>query len=313
LSNIEFLSLWVDKQKGFLYPKFKMLKNIPILPSFSMIKKGKLILILKEEYKDFLLQQGIEDLKTFLRRSSQTIRYLKGRTPHPSIPLEGGKRMVLRQYSHGGLFRAITGNLYLFGSRAFRELALTEEIRSCGIPTIQPIGAIHQFNFSPFYKAYFLSLEIPHVKDLIQYLREVGTHPSHENLSLKRKMIRSAGHLLRKFHQSGFFHRDLQLKNILVAGEQLLLIDFDRSYRKQILSTQERMKNLLRLNRSLEKWRRLGLPITRTDQWRFFSVYAEGDMKIREAMQKALQTYSFRSLFYRCGWALEKKFGVKSS
>jgi 3-deoxy-D-manno-octulosonic acid kinase len=286
-----------------------MFKNIPIPPSFSLIKKGKVFILLKEGYKDVLLKQGIDDLKTFLKKSWQTSHYLKGRTPHPSIPLEDGKRMVLRQYSHGGLLRAITGNLYFFGARSFRELALTEEIRSYGIPTISSIGAIHHRIFFPFYQAYFLSLEVLRALDLIQYFQEIGTHLSRENLSLKRKTIRSTGLLIRQFHQAGFFHGDLQLKNILVAGDQLLLIDFDHSYRKTTLSIQERMKNLLRLNRSVEKWKRLGLPITRTDRWRLFLAYAGDDEKIREATEKALRTYWLRFLFYRFGWTLGRILG----
>jgi tRNA A-37 threonylcarbamoyl transferase component Bud32 len=283
-----------------------MSTHIPIPSSFSLIKKGKTSILVKEEYKDLLLRQGIEDFEIFLKRNRQSSNYLKGRALHPSIPIREGERVVIRQYFHGGLFRNFTRNLFLFGSRSFRELALTEEIRSYGIPTIQPIAAIHRFILPPFYQAYFLSLEIPNSKDLIQYFREIGTRPSRENIVLKRKTIQSAGLLLRKFHQSGFFHCDLQLKNILVAGDQPFLIDFDRSYRKRTLSIRERMKNLLRLNRSVEKWRRLGLPINRTDRWRFFLAYAGEDVTIRNAMESAIRTYSIRYLFYRCGWALEK-------
>ena len=287
-----------------------MLKNIQIPASFSLIVRGKVSFLLKEEYKNLLLAQGIDDLKTFLKKSRQTARYLKGRTLHPSIPFDDEKRMVLRQYSHGGLLRAVTGNLYLFGARSFRELALTEEIRHCSVPTIPSIGAIHHSVFFPFYQAYFLSTEIPRALDLIQYFSQIGAHPSPEGISLRRKTIRSVGLLIRQFHRAGFFHGDLQLKNILVAEDQPLLIDFDRSYRKSILSVKERMKNLLRLNRSVEKWRRRGLPITRTDRWRFFLAYAGDDKKIREAMEKTRRTYSLRFLFYRFGWAAEKILGA---
>jgi tRNA A-37 threonylcarbamoyl transferase component Bud32 len=286
-----------------------MSKNFKIPASFSLVEKGKVSLLLKEEYKNLLLTQGIDDVKTYLKNSRQTAHYHKGRTLHPSIPFEDQKRMVLRQYSHGGLLRSITGNLYFFGKRSFRELALTEEVRSCGIPTIPSIGAIHHRIFLPFYQAYFLSLEVPHAMDLIQYFNGIEAIPSRENISSKRKTIRSAGLLIRQFHQAGFFHGDLQLKNILAVGDQLLLIDFDRSYRKPTLSVKERMKNLLRLNRSVEKWRRLGLPITRTDRWRFFLAYAGDDKKIRVAMEKTLRIYSVRFLFYRLGWTVEKIVG----
>jgi 3-deoxy-D-manno-octulosonic acid kinase len=214
--------------------------------------------------------------------------------------------MVLRQYFHGGLLRAITGSLYLFGSRSFRELLITEEIRSCGIPTVQSIGAIHHRVFFSVYRAYFLSLEAAHAGDLAQYFQEIGAQPSQENLLLKRKTIRSVGVLIRQFHRAGFFHGDLQLKNILVTGDQILLIDFDRSYRKPTLPIQKMMKNLLRLNRSVEKWKRSGLPISRTDRWRFFLAYAGEDKKIREAMQRTLRTYSLRFLLHRLGWTVEK-------
>ena len=286
-----------------------MFKNIQAPHSFSLIEKGKVSLLLKEEYKSLLLKQGIDDIKAFLKKIPQTSRILKGRILHPSIPLENGKRMVLRQYLHGGLLRVITGSLYLFGSRSLRELSITEEIRSCGIPTVQSIGAIHHRIFSPFYQAYFLSLEVPHAKDLAQYFQEIGAQPSPENLLQKRKTIRSVGFLIRQFHKAGFFHGDLQLKNILIAGDQILLIDFDRSYRKPTLPVQEMMKNLLRLNRSVEKWKRRGLPITRTDRWRFFLAYAGDDQKIREAMARTLRTYSLRFLSYRLGWTLEKILG----
>jgi 3-deoxy-D-manno-octulosonic acid kinase len=282
-----------------------MFENISIPSSFSLVRKGKVFLLLKDEYKDLLLEQGIEDIKTFLQTHRQTSKYLKGRTLHPSILLKEGKRIVIRHYLHGGLFNVLTRDLYLFGSRSFQELALTVRIRDCGISTIEPIGAI-QRTICPFYKAYLLSLEISDAKDLIQYFQKIGPRPSRERLLHKRRTIRSAGLLVHQFHEAGFFHGDLQLKNILVSGEQLFLIDFDHSYQKEVLTTDERKKNLLRLNRSVEKWKRLGLPITRTDRFRFLRAYAEKNEEMRKTMRKALQTYSLRRLFYRWSWAFQR-------
>jgi hypothetical protein len=282
-----------------------MFENISIPSSFSLVHKGKVFLLLKDEYKDLLLEQGIEDIKTFIQTHRQTSKYLKGRTLHPSIPLKEGKRVVIRHYLHGGLFSALTRDLYLFGSRSFQELALTMRIRTCGISTIEPIGAIHWI-LGPFYKAHLLSLEISGAKDLIQYFQEIGPHPSRQRLLHKRRTIRSAGLLVHQFHEAGFFHRDLQLKNILVSGERLFLIDFDHSYQKEVLTTNERKKNLLRLNRSVEKWKRLGLPITRTDRFRFLRAYAEKNEEMRKTMTKALQTYSLRHLFYRWSWVVQR-------
>jgi 3-deoxy-D-manno-octulosonic acid kinase len=281
-----------------------MFKNIPIPASFTMLKKGNVFLLLREDYRDFLLQQGIDEIETYLAKHRETASYLRGRTIHPSIPLKGGERMVLRHYSHGGLLRFFTRDLYLIGSRSFQELALTEEIRSSGIGTVQPVGAMHRCFLTPFYRAYLMSLEIPGAKDMVHYLQDIGPQPAGETLVAKRKIIRSAGSLLRKFHQAGFFHADLQLKNLLVTDGKVLIIDLDRSYRKPSLSAQERVKNLLRLNRSADKWKRYGLPVSLRDRWRFFLAYAESDQEIRETLRRALRTYSIRSFFHRLRWSL---------
>ncbi len=284
-----------------------MVKNIPIPPSFSFVKKGRVILLLKDEYKDLLLQQEIDHPVNFLKRHQPGAKYLQGRSPHLSVPISDKEWIVVRHYSHGGLLRVLNRNLYLMGARSLRELVLTEEIRSCGISTIQPIGAIHHRVLPPFYQAYLLSLEIPDAVDFVQFLQELGLPPSSDNLKKKRNTIRSLGLLLQKFHTAGFFHRDLQLKNIVVKEGQPFLIDFDRSYRKPLLSRRERIENLLRLNRSAEKWKRSGLHITRTDRWRLFKAYTGNDRELREEMRRALRGYSLRLLLHRCGWAISGK------
>jgi len=284
-----------------------MLRNIPIPPSFSLIKKGNIHLLLNEEYKDLLLQQGIEDIETFVARYAGDKQHSGGRSLHPSIPLKEGQRMVLRRYLHGGLLRAVTRDLYALSSRSFRELALTEEIRLAGIPTIRPIGAIHQSLIFPFYRAYLLTLEVPNARNLIQFFQDMGSHPVGGVLAPKRKIIRAAGRLVRQFHDSGFFHADLQLRNLLVADHHVLLIDFDQSCRVQNLSEKMRMKNLLRLNRSVDKWKRQGLPVTFSDRLRFFLAYAGEDPRARDVLRKTLRTYSFGLLFHRLLWNLTER------
>ena len=116
--------------------------------------------------------------------------------------------------------------------------------------------------------------------------------------------------MLRRFHDAGFFHADLQLKNLMVADGRTILIDFDRSYRKQSLSLKERTDNLFRLNRSADKWKREGVPISWTDRWRFFLAYAGNDKEIREALRKALRGYALRLSLHRILWSIG---GVKES
>jgi 3-deoxy-D-manno-octulosonic acid kinase len=279
-----------------------MSKTIPLPPSYALIHERGLLMLLKYGYRDLLIQQGIADFNTFLKKYGQTSPHLRGRTPLLSVLLKGGEKMVIRSYSHGGLLRGITRYLYLSGSRSFQELALTEEIRSSGIPTVQPIGAVHHRIFPFFYRAYLLTLEIPEAEDLPRYLLRMGSHPSPENLIEKRETIRSVGRLIQQFHRTGFYHRDLQLKNILVAGSSPLLIDFDRCYRKKVLTLKDRIRNILRLNRSVEKWKRIGIPLSRTDRWRFFLAYSEGDQKVKKALKKELRTHVLWFFIHRWTW-----------
>lgn len=278
-----------------------------IPPSFLLIKKGNLSILLKENYKDLLFISDEKYLKNLILSQQSFAFYFEGRRPYPSILLNNGQRVIIRKYHHGGIFGNFGKDLYLFGSRAFKELILTEEVRACGIPTSEPVCAIHQSIFPFFYKAYLLSLEIPDAHDLKRFLIEIGKELSPQNLIIKRRIIRSIGSLVKKFHDNGFFHRDLQLKNILVSRGQTFIIDFDRCYRKSQLSLKQKINNILRLKRSVEKWKRTGLPVTRTDQMRFFLSYIEGDLTIRSSIKKALHFYKLLYPIHQLSWFIKGK------
>ncbi len=283
-----------------------MQKKISPPPGFSLIKKGHLYLLIKDDYKERILEYSEKELNNLLHLQKESRHYFEGRTRYPTIIFQENRRVVIRRYSHGGLLRFFTRGLFLSGARSFNELILTEEIRSSGIPTVTPVVAVHQVLIPPFYRPYLLTLEFPNSLNLVQYLERVGSHPPHQTILHKRKVIRSAGILLKKFHQAGFYHRDLQLKNLLVSGDEVLIIDFDRSYRKAFLTIKERVKNLFRLNRSADKWKDFGLPISRTDRLRFLHSYSGGDLKFLEEMRRALRYYPWILIFHRLGWRIQK-------
>ncbi len=283
-----------------------MLKKISPPPHFSFIKKGKLSLLVRENYKRWVLDYCENNIKKLHPSRKRHNSYFAGRKLYPVIPFPEGQRVVIRPYSHGGLLRFFTRDLFLSGTRSFDELILNEEIRLSEIPTVTPVAAVHQVLIPPFYRPYLLTLEIPGALNLVQYFEEGGPRPIGEALLHKRKTIRSAGLLLKKFHQAGFYHGDLQLKNFLVLNDQVFLIDFDRSYRKPSLTSKERMKNLLRLNRSVDKWKEFGLPLSRTDRLRFLYAYAGKETTLFEEVKKALRFYSVFLFFHRLLWKIQK-------
>jgi tRNA A-37 threonylcarbamoyl transferase component Bud32 len=116
---------------------------------------------------------------------------------------------------------------------------------------------------------------------------------------------------VREMHEVGIYHYDLHLKNFIVetgggALGSLHIIDFDRSKIIHPLKSDKWLANLLRLDRSVEKWRPKGLWITRTDRLRFLWSYLEGDQERKAFVKKYLRKYPRRSRRYRIGWTIER-------
>ena len=105
-------------------------------------------------------------------------------------------------------------------------------------------------------------------------------------------------------HQAGIYHADLHLKNFLVEEKKeiVYLIDFDKSTSSPRLHPSQRMKNLKRLDRSAEKLKRLGLPLTGRDKGVFCRAYASGDREIRPYLHAYLKSYRWYQWLYRGGW-----------
>jgi serine/threonine protein kinase len=137
--------------------------------------------------------------------------------------------------------------------RPFRELAITEEIRRRGIPTVEVYGACVERICGPFYRGWLVTREVRNAQDLWQAFRSGLI----QELGIDRALRAVAGSL-RALHREGVYHSDLNLKNILVGSEQGsvkgYIIDFDKA--KLFLGDlppQLVRRNLDRLLRSVNK------------------------------------------------------------
>ena len=165
--------------------------------------------------------------------------------------IEMGKlSAVLRTYLRGGLIARINQQSY-FGlnaenSRSFKEWRLLQWMHDLGLPVPRPIAASvcrWPFSFSPFYRAHILVELIPHAQTLDQLLSQQ---------SLNNIVWHSIGQSIRRFHNAGVYHADLNASNIMLNKEQsVYLIDFDKG---EIRGNQQwKQANLQRLKRSLIK------------------------------------------------------------
>ncbi len=156
-----------------------------------------------------------------------------------------GKRYVLRHYRRGGLMARFSPDRYLWRgeerTRPFVEWQLTYRLHRAGLPVATPIAARY-VREGGRYTGDLITERLPTVGSLTECLRTGA-------LSVLTWI--SIGRCIRRFHDLGIRHADLNAHNVLLSEEAVYLIDFDRcQLRKPGLW---RDANLVRLRRSLEK------------------------------------------------------------
>ncbi|MCW8900380.1 MAG: 3-deoxy-D-manno-octulosonic acid kinase [Gammaproteobacteria bacterium] len=158
-----------------------------------------------------------------------------------------GRDFVLRHYQRGGLVSKISNEKYLWLglklSRPWREWLLLERMQKKGLPVPVP-AAIQVERKGIFYRADIMMHRIPHSRTLMNILM---TEELAEGYWI------TIGSVIRRFHEDGVYHADLNANNIMLDdGGRCYLIDFDKcGIRKPRLKWQK--DNLLRLKRSLNK------------------------------------------------------------
>lgn len=175
---------------------------------------------------------------------------------------DGVRHWVLRHYLRGGLFAALFGDRYFWNgearTRPFREWRLLHELRAEGLPVPVPVAARYRKR-GLIYRGDLITERIVAAQALSAWL-DHGPVPA--------QVWRAVGACVRRFHDRGVWHADLNAHNILVDAQGAVsLVDFDRGRRRAPGAW--RAANLERLRRSLDKIDR-GLPRGRfgASEWR---------------------------------------------
>lgn len=154
---------------------------------------------------------------------------------------------VLRQYLRGGQAAKVSRDRYVFSgfdrSRPVMEFSMLEQLSATGLPVPCPLAAMCSRD-GLFYRGWILMRMIRDAGPLADLIPERQNDPD---------LWRATGKCIRKFHDHGVIHADLNARNILIgsAGD-VHLIDFDRA---RIRKNDSRAfhSNLRRLHRSLLK------------------------------------------------------------
>jgi 3-deoxy-D-manno-octulosonic acid kinase len=164
------------------------------------------------------------------------------------------RRLVLRHYHRGGLVSLLSSDQYIWRgedqTRPFSEWSITYRLHRAGLPVPAPIAA-----------RYIRRGRTYHGDIITERLVTVGSLA--ECLALGALSIVtwiSIGRCIRRFHDFGVCHADLNARNVLLSEESVYLVDFDRCQLRR--PGLWRDANLVRLRRSLEKIT-YGLPAER--------------------------------------------------
>jgi hypothetical protein len=95
--------------------------------------------------------------------------------------------------------------------------------------------------------------------------------PSRSNHQARKAFIGDIADFIRRFHATGYRHRDLYLAHLFLSEERsLYLIDLHRTFKPRFLSNRYRVKDLAQLHYSCPANR-----VGRTNRLRFYLVYAQ--------------------------------------
>lgn len=240
--------------------------------------------VVAEPGRRLLLRADVADeLQLEMRKGyhhSGKLSRFTGRESLRTVSLSNGENALIRTYHHGGLLRWISGKTFFsWPPRPFHELAITEEVRRRGVPTVEVYGAAIEGSFGPFYRGWLVTRELKDSYDLWTAL-----HNGFVGKWTAEKVLRSVASSLRYLHYQGVYHSDLNLKNILVraepAGVKSYIIDFDKAVLfPGELPRRLAEKNLRRLLRSVWKLDRQRQYLTAADWDDLVSWYHQADRK----------------------------------
>lgn len=155
---------------------------------------------------------------------------------------------VLRYYRRGGLPGKFIHDWYFYtgieSTRAWREWRLLAHMFESGLPVPRPVAARVQRGMLG-YRAAIITTTVPGDSFASLII----------SAQVNDNVWRGIGRTIRRVHDAGVWHADLNAHNIMVNDAQLpdiYLLDFDRG-RLRSQDTAWREANLARLRRSLQK------------------------------------------------------------
>jgi len=289
------------------------------LDGYNFVRTEGAYYLVRKEHQEILDHVRI-------RRKTGPMSHRKNRVS-PDVSRGGTSRLafseisdgsfMLRRSVRGGILGRLTGRTYVgTRTRMFCETALTAYAARMGIPVADIIIASRE-PIAPFlYRGWVLTREVPNSQNFSSYLDSLPETLSLKENEEKRAVLASLAKWITRMHDFGIYHGDLHIGNILVQtspGEdpRIFLIDFDKSKVVKRMSLPKRIKNLMRLYRSIVKRPNLSNKLTLNDIERFLYAYLGGDRLKRRKAERLLKRYFYIIQMHSLWWRVSGRFQKK--
>ncbi len=231
-----------------------------------------------------------------------------GRGPMVRFRL-AGEPAVGKRALHGGLLGPLLGRLYFSRRRVLDQVRAAVRLERAGVPTAAVLAVGTARAFGPLCTQAIVTRELRGAQNLFE-LAAAG--PTRRR---RREVLLQGADLLRRMHDAGFVHGDLNVGNLVLvrgpAGETLHVVDLDRGRFLRTISPRKRLGNLARLLRSYEKWIAGSLRLSRRDEIHFLRCYGGRDRAMVRFLAKRLVRYRSRIGLHRLRWRLTPARGSK--
>jgi 3-deoxy-D-manno-octulosonic acid kinase len=221
---------------------------------------------------------------------------LEGRAAIEVLDTPAGQ-IVAKALSRGGLLGGWLPDLFVDGQRPWREAMLAEDLAGMGCPTPAVVAVRSTTSALGLSRLELATARVEGARDLLEALFADAD---------ARPLVRLTGRTLRKLHDAGLRHRDLQVKNLLIPEDPAggaVVIDLDRCTLGGALDEEERVASLTRFARSLVKRGVVGGAWGPQDCRAFLDAYGSGGNSSRAGLLASVRKRLARQLrWHRWAW-----------
>jgi len=182
------------------------------------------------------------------------------------------KTLYLKRYNHPDALTQIK-NWFWHNSRKSMmsfDLSPTEDLSRAAIKTPKTVAYGEQWGIFFEKRSFIITEELPNAEPLDKKLPDCFRDRSKtRNLRQQRNFIERLGRFAKRFHETGYRHRDFYLAHIFYSDDgTFYLIDLQRAFKPHILAERFRVKDIAQLFYSAP-----GSAFSKTDRLRFYKSY----------------------------------------